>query len=167
MKKILISSLLTVAFALPAHAQMMDMSMMNEHMEGHHEHMEGHHEHMMEMGGMDRMDTMMGMCLEHGRELGLTDDQIKKITPIHRNMQKKQIRFKADLKLAEMDLKEIMEVKDIDLEKASAAVKKIADIKTAHHLEMLKDMKDVHALLTEEQFQKMKKMMMDGKKMNK
>ena len=55
---------------------------------------------------------------------------------------------------------EIMEVKDFDLEKASAAVKKIADIKTAHHLEMLKAMKEMRAVLTDEQFKKMKKMMM-------
>jgi len=81
-------------------------------------------------------------------------------------MQKKQARFKADLKIAEIDLMEIMEVKDFDLEKAGAAVKKIADIKTAHHLEMLKSMKEVRAILTHEQFQKMRKMhmMMDGKK---
>ena len=111
------------------------------------------------MGNMDRMGDMMGMCLEHADKIGLTDEQIKKITPIHREMQKKQIRFKADLKIAEIELMEIMEVKDFDLEKATAAVKKIADMKTAHHLEMLKSMKEVRSILTDEQFQKMKKMM--------
>ena len=54
---------------------------------------------------------------------------------------------------------EIMEVKDFDLEKAGSAVKKIADIKTAHHLEMLKAMKEMRTILTDEQFKKMKKMM--------
>ena len=150
MKKLVLSLLLTVVFALPAFAQMMDMPM-KEHMEGHGQ--------MMGAGGMDRMGDMMGMCLEHAAKIGLTDEQIKKITPIHREMQKKQARFKADVKIAEIDLMEIMEVKDFDLEKASAAVKKIADIKTAHHLDMLKSMKEVRTVLTDEQFQKMKKMM--------
>ena len=74
-------------------------------------------------------------------------------------MQKKEARFKADLKIAEIDLMEIMEVKDFDLERAGSAVKRIADIKTAHHLEMLKAMKEIRTILTDEQFKKMKKMM--------
>jgi len=74
-------------------------------------------------------------------------------------MQKNQARFKADLKIAEIELRDIMEVKDFDLEKAGAAVKKIADIKTAHHLEMLNAMKEMRTNLTDEQFKKMKKMM--------
>jgi Spy/CpxP family protein refolding chaperone len=150
MKKMVLSLLLTVVFALPAFAQMMDMPMM-EHGEG--------HGPMMGMGGMERMGDMMGMCLANADKLGLTDDQIKKIKPIHRQMQKKQAQFKADLKIAEVDMMEIMDVKDFDLEKASAQVKKIADIKTAHHLEMLKAMKEVRSILTEEQFKKMRKLM--------
>ena len=79
--------------------------------------------------------------------------------PLHREMQKKQVRFKADRKIAEIELMEIMEVKDFDLEKAGSAVKKIAEIKTAHHLEMLKAMKEMRTILTDEQFKKMEKMM--------
>jgi Spy/CpxP family protein refolding chaperone len=56
-------------------------------------------------------------------------------------------------------MKEIMEVKNFDLEKAGAAVKKSADIKTAYQLEMLKAMKEVHSILTDDQFKNMKKMM--------
>jgi Spy/CpxP family protein refolding chaperone len=50
-------------------------------------------------------------------------------------------------------------VKDFDLEKARSAVKKISEIKTAHKLEMLKSMKEMRAMLTEEQFKEMKRMM--------
>jgi Spy/CpxP family protein refolding chaperone len=123
----------------------------------------------MGQGGMmgDRMDDMMGMCLENAAKIGLTDEQTDKLRPIHREMQKKQARHKADLKIAQIELKEIMEVKDFDLDKATAAVKKIEDVKTAHRLEMLKLMKDARSILTEDQFKKMKKMMpmmMDGKR---
>jgi Spy/CpxP family protein refolding chaperone len=150
MKKIVLSLLLTVVFAVPAFSQMKDMPM-KEHGEGHGQ--------MMEMGNMDKMGDMMGMCIEHADKMGLTDDQIMKMKPIHREMQKKQARFKADLKIAEIELMEIMEVKDFNMEKASSAVKKIAQIKTAHHLEMLKAMKEMRTILTDEQFKKMKKMM--------
>jgi Spy/CpxP family protein refolding chaperone len=81
-----------------------------------------------------------------------------KMKPVHSEMQKKQARFKADLKIAEIELKEIMDVKDFDLEKASTAVKKIEAIKTAHHLEMLSAMKEMRTILTDEQFKNMKKM---------
>jgi len=91
--------------------------------------------------------------------MGLTDDQLMKMKPIHSEMQKKQARFKADQKIAEIELMDIVEVKDFNLEKASAAVKKIEGIKTAHHLEMLKAMKEMRTILTDEQFKKMRKMM--------
>jgi Spy/CpxP family protein refolding chaperone len=149
---IMVAAVALLAFGapVPAFSQMKDMSMM--------EHREGHGQ-MMGMGPMDGMGDMMGMCIKHADELGLTDDQIAKMKPVHREMQKKQARFKADLKIAEIELMEIMEVKDFDLEKASAAVKKISEIKTAHHLEMLKAMKEMRTTLTDEQFKKMKKMM--------
>jgi Spy/CpxP family protein refolding chaperone len=149
MKKILLSLLLTVVFAVPAFSQMADMPM-----KGH----GGGHGQMM---GMDNMDMMGGdmMCLEHAEQMGLTDDQIAKMKPLHREMQKKQIRFKADLKIAEIELMEIMDVKDFDLDKATAAVKKIENMKTSRHLEMLTAMKDMRAILTYEQFKNMHKMM--------
>ena len=89
---------------------------------------------MMGHGDMDKMDDMMGMCLKHADKLGLSEDQSSKLKPLHREMQKKHARFKADLKIAEIDLMEIMEVKDFDLELAKSAIKKCAELKTAHHL---------------------------------
>jgi len=97
--------------------------------------------------------------MEHAEMMGLTDDQLMKMMPVHREMQKKQAQFEADLKIAEIELVEIMEIKDFDLEKASTAIKKIEGLKIARQLEMLKAMKKVRASLTDEQFKKMKKMM--------
>jgi Spy/CpxP family protein refolding chaperone len=147
-------ALLMTSAPVPVFSQMEDMSM-KEHREG--------HGHMMEMGNMDKMGDMMGMCIEHADKIGLTDDQMIKIKPVHNEMQKKHARFKANLKIAEIELMEIMEVKDFDLEKAGSAVKKNEEIKTTHHLEMLKAMKEMRTILTDEQFEKMKKMPMSMK----
>jgi len=152
MIKTILIALVTVGLALPAFARM-DMG---DHKGGH-----GHGMEMCNMCNMDDMGGMMDKCLAHAAKLGLSEDQMNKIKPIHREMEKKQARFKADLKIAQIDLKEIMEVKDFDLDKASAQVRKIEDLKTANHLEMLKSMKEVHSILTDEQFKKMK--MMHGK----
>jgi len=140
-------ALLVIGMPVPAFSQMMDMPM-KEHGEGHGQMME-----------MDKMDDMMGMCMEHADEIGLTDDQIMKMKPVHNEMQKKQARFKADLKIAEIELREIMEVRDFDLEKAGSGVKRIEGIRTDHHLAMIRAMKEIRTLLTDEQFNKMKKMM--------
>lgn len=126
----------------------------------------GDHGMLVEMGRtdhLDKMGDMMDMCVEHAEKMGISDAQITKMKPLHREMQKKQVRYRADLKLAEIDLMEIMEIKDFDLEKAGAADKKMADIRTAYHLEMLKAMKEVRSQLTEDQFKKMKKMMLPMK----
>ena len=111
----------------------------------------------MEMG---KTSHMMGMCLEHADELGLTDDQVAKMKAIRRDTEKNQARNEADRRIAEIDLMEIMDVKDFNLDKASTAVKKIADIKTAGQLASLKAMKEMRTILTEDQFKAMQKMPM-------
>lgn len=122
---------------------------------------------MMAMKSMEKMDDMMGMCLKHAGKIGLSEEQSSKLKPLHREMEKKQVRFKADQKIAELEMMEIMDVKNFDLEKAKAAVIKIAEIKKAHHLEMVTAMKEARNILTDDQYEKMKKMMampMDHKK---
>ena len=131
------------------HGQMMDMPM-----KGH-----GAGQGRMMMGRMDKMGDMIDMCLQHAETMGLTDDQIGKIRQLHREIRKKEARFKADLTIANIDRMEITEVKDFDLGKASSAVKKIAELKTAHQLEMLNAMKAIRSMLTDEQFKKMNTMM--------
>ena len=84
-------ALLALSVPAPAFSAMKDMSM-----QGH----RGEHGRMMEMCDMDKMGDMMGMCIAHADKMGLTDDQVVKMKPIHREMQKKQARFTADLKIA-------------------------------------------------------------------
>lgn len=154
-------ALLAFSAPLPAFAQMKNMPS-KEHRQGHGQ--------MMQTCDMDRMGDMVDMCSRHADKMGLSDDQLVKIKPLHSDMQKKQARFKADLRIAEIELMDIMDVKDFDQEKAALAVKKIGEIKTAHHLEMIKAMKEMRTMLTDEQFTTMKKMMsmkMDDKKHSK
>ena len=144
------AALLALSVPGPAFSEMKGMSMRG--------HGEGHGQRM-EMGNMDKRGDMLDMCMQHADKMGLTDDQMSKMKPLHSEMQKKHARFKADLKIAKIELMDIMEVKDFDLEKANAAVRKISGIETAHHLEMVNAMKEVRTILTDDQFKKMKKMM--------
>lgn len=162
---VIIVFLFLVSFSF-SYAQMMDMKkdgMMHNHQMDMSSGMMG-----INMGmNMDMMTDNVGMCLENADKIGLTDEQKSQLIPIHRDMMKKQARFKADLKIAEIDLMEIMEPKDFDLEKAIEATKKISEIRANQHIEMLKSMKKVRSILTEEQYKKMKSMMMGKKNMMK
>jgi len=154
MKKVLFALLLTATFAVPSFAAMKGKPMsqckecdMQKPEMGH------------GMGHMDMMGGMMDMCIKNSENIGLSEEQTKKITPLHNQMQKKQIRFQADLKIAQLEMKEIMEPKDFDIEKAKAATNKMESMKSAHHLEMLNTMKEVRSIFTEEQYKKMKSLM--------
>ncbi|MDA8428678.1 MAG: Spy/CpxP family protein refolding chaperone [Geobacteraceae bacterium] len=150
MKRIFFALLLTAIFAAPAFSQMRDKPMNP---------CKDCNLKSPEMAPMDMMGDMMGMCIKNADKIGLTDAQKKKITPLHLEMQKKRIRFQADLKIAQLEMKEIMEPKDFDLDKAIAAINKTEKIKTAYHLEMLKTMKAVRSVFTDEQYKKLRALM--------
>jgi len=160
MVRAFVMAVLVAFLAFPAYAQMKDMPTKCDMGHGPGRDSGRGSCQMCTMEGKEgMMGGMIGNCLHFAEKIGLTEEQIGKIKPLQRDMQKKQIRFQADLRIAKIELREIMEVKDFDLEKAAAQVKKIEDMKTAHHLEMLKYMKEFRAILTEEQFRKMQKMM--------
>jgi Spy/CpxP family protein refolding chaperone len=155
MKRLLLALLLTATFTVPAFAQMKDKPM-NPCKDCNLQEQGMRH---MDKGHMDMMGDMMGMCIKNADKIGLSDEQKKKITPLHAEMQKKMIRFQADLKISQLEMKEVMEPKDFDIEKAKAAMKKTEEIKTAHHLDMLMAMKEVRSVFTEEQYQKLRTLM--------
>lgn len=110
MKKVIFVIIMLLANGI-VNAQMMDMK--KDHMMGH------QHGEMMMMDGMrgmnmDMMGDNIGMCLENAEKIGLTEEQKSKIIPIHREMMKLNARFKADIKIAEIELMEVMEPKDFD-----------------------------------------------------
>ncbi len=153
-----------LALAVPVSA--MDMSK-GEHQEkpgqmmgmDHGGRMDRDHGNRMDRDHGGRMGNMMGMCLEHAEEMGLTETQIAKMKATHRDIQRIQAKNEADRKIAEIDLKEVMEVKDFNLDLAGSLTRRIADTKTADRLEMLKGMKEMRSMLSDEQFKTMQKMM--------
>jgi hypothetical protein len=58
----------------------------------------------MGMCDTDKMGDIMGIWIEHADMMGLTYEHVMKVKPFHREMQKKQARFMADLKIAQIEL---------------------------------------------------------------
>lgn len=107
---------------------------------------------MIDLSYMDKMSAMMARCIGHAYEMGLSDGQIKKIKPVHSEMQKKHAQFVADLRIAEIELMETLETKEFDLEIANGAVNRISDTTKVHHLSMLKALKEMRNIFTDQQF---------------
>lgn len=159
MKKILLPMLLIASLATPALGQtgkppvpgagkeQRQTMMREEHEEHGHKH--GEHERMKHL---EKMGEPLCFFAEKGEKMGLSGEQMGKMKPVHLEMHKKQLRFKADLEIAQIELQAIMEPKDFDLEQAQVAVKKITGIQEAHHLEMLHAAKEMRSILTDEQF---------------
>jgi Spy/CpxP family protein refolding chaperone len=122
-------------------------------------------EHRMKGCDLHKRD-MLGMLIKHADKLGLKPDQVAKLKTIHTGVQKKMVALDADKKIARLELRETLEVKDFDLNKANAQVQKISEIEKNEHLEMLKTKKEVRSILTDDQFKKlqdMKHRMWEGK----
>lgn len=91
-------------------------------------------------------------------ELSLTEDQIKKLQDIRIKTEKNRIMIRARIKVAEIELQELLSQTPIDIAKIDAKVREIGEIKIEDSIN------DVHALieatevLTHEQKERLKKL---------
>lgn len=115
---------------------------------------------------MDR--DMMGCCMGEGNpmmrklmSLGLDDRQNESVRTIHMKMRKEEIRGKADIEVAEIELKEILMKDPVDLKAAEEKLKQIETMKTGLRYDHIKAHEEVKAVLTPEQREKLGPMMME------
>jgi Spy/CpxP family protein refolding chaperone len=147
MRKVLFIALCVaslVVFSMSAEAQMcgcMDQGM--------------HHGEMMgAMGRMHGMDGMMGT--EHPmwhmlKGLNLDDHQKESLRMIKNGVMKNMIRKSADLRIAQLEQKELLGKDPVDMNAVEAKLKQIEGIRTDMHLSLIKAMEEVKAELTPEQ----------------
>jgi Spy/CpxP family protein refolding chaperone len=91
-------------------------------------------------------------------EIGLTDEQVSEIRRIHRETRKAAIKRNAELRIARMELDELMAAPTLDEAKIAARVKAIADLQAAALQERTNSKLAVRKLVTPEQFQKMQQL---------
>jgi Spy/CpxP family protein refolding chaperone len=85
------------------------------------------------------------------QKLGLTDDQVKKIQDLTYNNEKQVIELETKLKLAELDMRRLMQEKRPDRGKVLSQVDAIAQAKTAVAKQKVTGMLDVRDILTDQQ----------------
>jgi len=89
---------------------------------------------------------------EYAKLNGLTDEQILKIKPLYIEMEKNNAKLKEEIIFYEQKIREIMNNKDFDLDMANTNGQKITQIKMLHQIQVLKYIKEIRSLLTNEQF---------------
>jgi Spy/CpxP family protein refolding chaperone len=115
----------------------------------------------MERGGMHGGPGMMGMHRPRQllrmlkTELELSDAQVEQLRPIVREAIKTGIRDRASLRVAQIDLGELLETEPVDMAKVESQLKTIEGLRTQLRLNMIQAHEQAKAFLTPEQRQKL------------
>ncbi|MGB2696300.1 MAG: Spy/CpxP family protein refolding chaperone [Candidatus Zixiibacteriota bacterium] len=108
-------------------------------------------------GSGEKMERCkQGFMLCCPEELGLTDEQVASLKSIKMNFMKDEIQREANLKLAKLELKELMATDKLDLAKVEKKIKSIAAMKADAKIACLKSCEKAKGILTPEQMEKCK-----------
>ncbi len=114
----------------------------------------------MGMGGGVGMGMWDGAHAMHViSALGLDENQSTEVKSILQQLQKEMIKKRADIGVAEIELKEILEKDSVDVKAAETKVKQIASLKTEAAMMHIQGIEDVKTKLTPEQKKKLSEMM--------
>ncbi len=166
MRKILISLIVGFIFisvlSLDAYAQMCGgMGGAGGGMRGGMGMMEG-----MEHPGMGMMYGMGGMMMEGGphmwkhlMHLGLDEKQQEALKALRSKTMKEMAKKRADMAVAGIELRDLLDKEPVDMKAVEAAAKKKASIQTEMFLAHVKAHEEMKSILTPEQKKKLKEMM--------
>jgi len=116
----------------------------------------------MKMCGMMGGEEEMGCCKREfflccKKELELTDKQVRALKSIKMDFKKNKIKMEADLQIAHLELKSLMDEDEASLKEIEAELRTVEKLKTNMKLSHLKAFRKAKELLTPEQKEKMKK----------
>ena len=131
-----------------------------------------HQEGMMQQMGCCKMGSGMGMCGMMGEEMGcckrefflcckdelkLSDKQVEAIKSIKMGFVKSRIKMEADLQIAHLELKALMDEDKASMKEIEAKLRSVEKLKVDMKLSHIKTVREAKALLTPEQKEKMMK----------
>ncbi len=129
------------------------------------------HERMMGTQGKEGMERGMGMSGYGGgygggpfdidmlkEQLKLNDDQMAKLKKIRSDYQKEMIKRHANMRVAEMELWEILDTKTLDMAKAEKKVKELEGMRSDLMMYRIKALQDTQKFLTPEQYEQFREL---------
>jgi Spy/CpxP family protein refolding chaperone len=91
-------------------------------------------------------------------ELGLSDEQTKRLRELFFQAMKARIEQQANLRIAELESRELLEAKPVDMGKIEAKLKAIEELRTALRFNLIKAHEQAKAVLTPEQRQQLERL---------
>jgi Spy/CpxP family protein refolding chaperone len=111
----------------------------------------GHGYHMKEHGGQ-----IFGDPARMQKDLGLTDEQVKKISDINKNHEKKMLDYREKLAPKNIQLRKLLLDDAVDMASVRSLVKEISDLRAELQILRIQHRLDIEKVLTPEQKAKMK-----------
>lgn len=105
--------------------------------------------------GMHRPSQVIRMLRA---ELGLSDEQAKPMKALLLQIMKTRIRQQADLRIAELELQELLDADPVDMAQVESKLKASEGLRTALRLTIIKAHEQAKAVLTPEQRQKLERL---------
>jgi periplasmic protein CpxP/Spy len=113
-----------------------------------HDHMQGSHD----QGEQDEHGAYyLQHLLKHGKEIGLSPEQISKLKAMQLDLNRSQARTEADIKIAKFELQAILEDDKAELSVIQAKVDQLKKAEGALLLAAIKGKRDATAMLTPDQ----------------
>ncbi|MCI0527142.1 MAG: Spy/CpxP family protein refolding chaperone [Nitrospira sp.] len=91
-------------------------------------------------------------------QLKLNDDQVAKLKKIRSDYQKEMIRRHANMQVAQMELWEILDNKNLDMAKAEKKVKEVEGMRSDLMVYRIKALQETRKFLTDEQYEQFREM---------
>jgi len=96
-----------------------------------------------------------GFFLRLRQQLGLSEDQVAKLSALKSETAKQAIRTKADVEILRIELRELMHKDNVDVKAVDAKINKIGDLQTALRRAEVHARLEARNVLTEEQLKKL------------
>lgn len=105
---------------------------------------------------------LISLMLRHREKLGLSADQVRNLEQLRNDFEKESIRNDADVRVAEMDLKTLLEAQNVDMVKVEAKVREIERLRADLRIARIRAIEKGKQLLTADQRKKFQELLAES-----
>lgn len=101
---------------------------------------------------------LISMMLDRREELSLSSDQVKNLERLRTAFEREAVKKQADLRVAELDLSEILKAESVDVKNAEAKVREVERLRADIRVARIRTIEQAKAVLSPEQRDKLRAM---------
>ncbi len=104
---------------------------------------------------------MISLLLRNREKIGLSEEQVKKLEQLRSDFEKETIRNEADIRIAEIDLNNLLQAPNADMGKIEAKVRDIERLRADLRIARIRAIEKGKALLSPDQRKKLQEVTSD------